>query len=97
MLLNIEHLRRRHHKEMFGKTRVMKRSNGMLIYFYDSSSRDTAAKTECVALESAGSENLQAGEYEVPMKQCAAYGVIRSTPRDPENYMNPAPVYESVS
>ena len=61
---------------MLGETRVTKCSNGMLIYFYDSSSRDTAAKTECVAFESAGSENSQAGEYEVPMKQCTAYGVI---------------------
>ena len=84
---------------MFGKTKVMKCSNGNadLLQIYDSSSRDTAAKTECVAFESAGSENLQAGEYEVSMKQCTAYGVIRSTARDPENSTNPAPVYESVS
>ena len=63
---------------MFGKTKVIKCSNGMLIYFYDSSSRDTAAKTECVALERAGSENLQEG----PVEQCTTYGVIRSTAHD---------------
>ncbi len=61
---------------MFGKTRVMKCSNGILIYFYNFSSRDTAAKTECVALESAGSENLQACEYDVPVQPCTAYGVM---------------------
>ena len=63
------------------------------LYFYNFSSRETA-KTECVAFESARSENLQACEYEVPMKQCTAYGVIQSSVRNPEN---PAPVYESVS
>lgn len=78
---------------MLGKTRVMKCSNGMLIQFYDFSSRDTAAKTECVALESAKSENLQACDFEVPMKQCIAYGIMR----DPESYVNPEHVYTSVS
>lgn len=55
--------------------------------------RDTAAKTECVALESAKSENLQACDFEVPMKQCIAYGIMR----DPESYVNPEHVYTSVS